>query len=98
MQNVITDLSLRKLQSLTTACSIKMKQEFDKIIVTCCCGKTVQRFSDIHCQYLFLQSAVLALLIPSYFGPTRYNGGGGHLDPLLSHQHLVVQTSNFARY
>ena len=31
---------------------------------------------------------------------TLYQGGGGgsHLDPLLSHQHLIVQTSNLARY
>ena len=45
--------------------------------------------------------ALLTLLILSYFRPALYTkggGGGGHLDPLPSHQYLIVQTSNFARY
>ena len=51
MHNVITGINLKKLQRPTTASSIKMKQKFDKIIVTCCCEKTVQKFSDIHFEY-----------------------------------------------
>ena len=43
-----------------------------------------------------LRQIPLTLLIPSYFG--HFIPRGGHLDPLLSHQHLVVQMSNFARY
>ena len=59
MQNVITALNLKKLQPPTTAGSIKMKQKFDKIIVTCCCEKTVQKFSDFYFEYFLCQPAVL---------------------------------------
>ena len=37
----------------------------------------------------------LTLPNPSYFGPTLYTKEGGHLDPLLSHQHLIVPGENY---
>ena len=56
--------------------------------------------SQVIKKYLKRVCYMLTLLKPNYFRPTLYTkgGGGGHLDSLLSHQHLVVQTSNFARY
>ena len=42
----------------------------------------------------------LTLLVPSYFGPTLYTKRGiiSNLPPTISHQPLVVKTSNFVRY
>ena len=76
--------------------------------LTCCLSgkKNLNRFLSVYCVLISLKLSnsfkrLSTLLIPRYFGPTLYTKGGGEgrvSGPLLSHQYLVLQTSNFARY
>ena len=62
-----------------------------------CCGGylSVRSKSKAYVFNFLVVFFILTLLIPTYLGPTLYTkmggGGKGHLDPLLSHQHLNIK-------